>query len=68
VQPVESIETVNISTNSFDAEQGMAGGAAITVATKSGTNEMHGTGFWFHNNQHLNTAPVLPRRQFQAAP
>ena len=26
VQPVESIETVNISTSSFDADQGMAGG------------------------------------------
>jgi outer membrane receptor protein involved in Fe transport len=55
VQPVESIETVNVTTGSFDAEQGMAGGAAITVATKSGTNELHGSGFWFHNNQHLNS-------------
>ena len=31
VQPSESIETVNISTGSFDAEQGMAGGAAVTA-------------------------------------
>ncbi len=53
VQPVESIETVNITTGSFDAEQGMAGGAAITVSTKQGTNAVHGTGFWFHTNQHL---------------
>ncbi len=59
VQPVESIDTVNITTNSFDAEQGMAGGAAITVSTKSGTNDLHGVGFWFHNNQHLNTAPYF---------
>ena len=59
VQPVESIETVNITSNSFDAEQGMAGGAAITVSTKSGTNDLHGVGFWFHNNQHLNTAPYF---------
>jgi hypothetical protein len=56
VQPVESIETVNVTTGSFDAEQGMAGGAAITVATKSGTNEFHGSAFWYHNNQHLNSA------------
>lgn len=53
VPPVESIETVAISTSSFDAEQGMAGGAAITVATKSGTNDLHGVAFWFHDNQHL---------------
>lgn len=31
----------------------MAGGAAITVITKSGTNELHGSTFWFHDNQHL---------------
>src|SRR6266545_6609421 len=56
VQPAESIETVNISTGSFDAEQGMSGGAAITVATKSGTNQLHGVGFWYHNNQHFNSS------------
>jgi len=50
VPPLESIETVNISTNSFDAEQGMAGGAAITVITKSGTNDLHGVAFWYHAN------------------
>jgi hypothetical protein len=50
VAPAESIETVNISTNNFDAEQGLAGGAAITVATKSGTNDFHGSAFVFHEN------------------
>src|SRR6185295_720554 len=56
VQPVESIETVNVTTGSSDADQGMAGGAAITLATKSGTNDLHGTGWWFHTNQHLQSA------------
>lgn len=50
VPPAETIETVNISTNNFDAEQGMAGGAAISVNTKSGTNEFHGSAFAFHDN------------------
>ena len=31
VQPAETIETVNVATNNFDADQGMAGGAAVTV-------------------------------------
>src|SRR6476619_6650733 len=39
VPPVEAVETVNIVTNSFDAEQGMAGGAAVNVSIKSGTNQ-----------------------------
>ncbi|MBI4874357.1 MAG: TonB-dependent receptor [Acidobacteria bacterium] len=68
VQPVESIETVNISTGSFDAEQGMAGGAAITVATKSGTNEIHGVGFWYHNNQHLNSSTAYMRTSAYVKP
>jgi hypothetical protein len=50
VPPVESIQEVNISTNSFDAEQGMTGGAAVTVITKSGTNEFHGVVHNFHQN------------------
>ena len=50
VPPVESIEEVNISTNNFDADQGMTGGAAVTVATKSGTNDFHGSAFFFNAN------------------
>jgi hypothetical protein len=54
IQPVETIETVNIATSNFDADTGMAGGAAQTVVTKSGTNEFHGSGFWFYNGHRLN--------------
>ncbi|MBN9663634.1 MAG: TonB-dependent receptor [Acidobacteria bacterium] len=50
VPPVESIEEVNISTNNFDADQGMTGGAAVTVSTKSGTNSFHGSAFGFNAN------------------
>ncbi len=53
VPPVETIETVNVSTNAFDAEQGMAGGAAITVITKSGTNDLHGSAWEFNDNASL---------------
>ncbi len=65
VQPVETIETVNISTNSFDAEQGMAGGAAITITTKSGTNELHGVAYWFHTNNRLMNAPYFRAATFR---
>jgi Carboxypeptidase regulatory-like domain/TonB dependent receptor-like, beta-barrel len=55
VPPVESIQEVNIATNSFDAEQGMTGGAAVTVITKSGTNTLRGTAFAMHDNKALRT-------------
>ncbi len=57
VSPAETIDTVNVSTSSFDAEQGMAGGAAVTVITKSGTNNFKGTAFEFYNSDKLNAMP-----------
>jgi Carboxypeptidase regulatory-like domain/TonB dependent receptor len=50
VPPQDAIETVNVVTNSFDAEQGMAGGAAMNVTIKSGTNQLHGSLHEFHTN------------------
>ncbi len=54
IQPAETIETVNITTNNFGADVGMAAGAAQMVVTKSGTNEFRGSGFWFYNGEGLN--------------
>ena len=53
VPPVDAVEAVNVVTNSMDAEQGMAGGSAINVSIKSGTNSFHGSTHWFHTNSHL---------------
>ena len=39
---------MNVVTNSMDAEQGLAGGAAVNVQTRSGTNAIHGSGFDYH--------------------
>ena len=54
VAPVETIEVVNVSTNNFDAAQGMTGGAAVTVQTKSGTNMLKGSAFYFRQQDELN--------------
>jgi hypothetical protein len=48
VPPADAIQTVNIATNSFNAEQGVAGGASINVIIKSGTNQFHGS-LWEYN-------------------
>jgi hypothetical protein len=53
VTPEEAIDVVNITTSAADAEQGLAGSSAITVVTKSGTNQIHGSAFEFHDDQHL---------------
>ncbi len=58
VPTLESVQEVNVVTDSFDAEQGMAGGAAINVQTKSGTNLVHGSLFEFNSNNHLRAWPM----------
>jgi hypothetical protein len=57
IPPAETIESVNITTGSMDAEEGMAAGVAITVITKSGTNTFKGSAFEFFNNEKLNANP-----------
>lgn len=53
VPTLEAIDTVNVVTNSFDAEQGLAGGAAINVQIKSGTNDLHGSAFEYYSGNAL---------------
>ena len=55
VPALESIETVNVVTSSFDAEQGLAGGSAINAQIKSGTNNVRGSAFEYHTNENLRT-------------
>lgn len=59
VPALESIETVNVVTNSFDAEQGLAGGAAINVQIKSGTNALHGSAFEYYNGNATKAKPFF---------
>jgi outer membrane receptor protein involved in Fe transport len=54
VVPAEDVDVVNVTTSASDADQGLAGVSAITLVTKSGTNQIHGSAFEFNNNQHLN--------------
>jgi hypothetical protein len=62
IPPVETIETVNVTTSSFDAEQGMSGGGGVTVVTKSGTNDLHGVAFMYFDNQDLRARNFFLRR------
>lgn len=57
VPPTESIESVSIVTNSYDAEQGNSNGAAVNVITKSGTNDFHGSAFEYHTDNALKAFP-----------
>jgi len=56
---LEAVETVSVVTNSFDADQGMAGGAAVNVQVKSGTNTVSGSLFEFLTSSALKNRPYF---------
>lgn len=66
IPPADAIQSVNIVTNSFNAEQGMAGGAAVNVTIKSGQRDLHGSAWEynqiFNTNARGYTAPPPPAR------
>ena len=62
VAPAETIATVNVTTGSFSANQGLAGGAAVTVTTKSGTNQLRGSVFGFYTNDRLRAQTYFAKR------
>lgn len=51
----DSVEEFSVVTNSLAAEYGRTGGGVINVATRSGTNTLHGSGYDFLGNTALNT-------------
>ncbi len=51
---VEAIGEMQIMTNGYNAEYGRAAGGVVNVTIKSGTNELHGTLFQFHQNSAAN--------------
>jgi outer membrane receptor protein involved in Fe transport len=54
--PQESIKEFQVISSGYSAEFGRSTGGVITVVTKSGTNEFHGTGFYLNRNRDLATA------------
>lgn len=50
----EAIQEFKVQTALYDAQSGRSGGANVSVVTKSGTQELHGSAFEFFRNEHLN--------------
>ena len=68
---LDSVDEFKILTGVYQAEYGRAMGAQISVVTKSGTSEYHGSGYWFHRNEGMNAnnwfnnRDGLPRKLFR---
>jgi len=51
---LDAIEEFRIDTAAFKAEDSRVSGGNISITTKSGTNDLHGSLFDFYQSQHLN--------------
>src|SRR6185295_12129121 len=58
--PLEAIQEFVISTQRFSAVNGRSEGAAVNVVTKAGSNDFHGSAFFFLRDKALNAAEVSP--------
>jgi Carboxypeptidase regulatory-like domain len=55
----EVIQEFRVSKNSYSAELGRSGSAVFNVVTKSGTNNWHGTGFYFLRDSEFDAQPAF---------
>lgn len=51
--PRDAIQEVKMTTSEYDAELGQIGGLTVQYVSKSGTNEVHGSLFWFNRNDNF---------------
>ena len=59
---IDSIEEFKVQSNSYSPEMSAAGGAQISLVTKSGTNAFHGSGYFFLRNDALNATNFFLNR------
>jgi len=52
----EVVSEFRVSSNSYGAESGRAGGAVVNVITKSGSNNWHGSAFYYLRNSSIGSA------------
>ncbi|MCC6857368.1 MAG: TonB-dependent receptor [Bryobacterales bacterium] len=58
----DAVEQFRIVTNNLSAEYGRSGGALISVITRAGTNDLHGSAFWFLRNDNLDASNTFEAR------
>jgi len=51
---LDAVQEFKLITNNFSAEFGRNAGSQLQLITKGGTNDYHGTVYWFHQNAALN--------------
>ncbi len=51
----DNIQEFKVTTSNATPEEGRNSGASVSIATRQGSNDLHGTAFWFLRNTALNS-------------
>src|SRR5713101_3601301 len=52
--PIDSIDEFRVSVANPDAEYGRGAGGQVSLISRSGTDQYHGSVYWYHQNDNLN--------------
>lgn len=66
--PSDAVQEFKVQTITFDAQQGYTAGATVNVAVKSGTNDLHGSGWYFNRDRSRTANNFFGNRSNQARP
>lgn len=58
----DATQEMRVQTSAYDAEFGHSGASFVNVSTKSGTNQYHGTAYWYLRNDNLNANSFFNNR------
>ena len=58
----DAVEQVSVETNNYSAELGNVTGAVVNMVIKSGTNQLHGNGFYYWRDNALAATPWATNR------
>ncbi|MBA2306349.1 MAG: TonB-dependent receptor [Acidobacteria bacterium] len=71
---LEAVQEVKILMSNYSAQHGRSSGATVVAATRSGTNALRGSSYWYHRNESLDSRdyfdeekPEFLRNQFGAS-
>ena len=65
---VDAIQEFKVVTSPYAAEYGRSPGAAVSVSTKSGTNDVHGTAYEYFRNDAMDSIDYFSQRAGAAKP
>lgn len=71
---LEAVQEVKILMSNYSAQHGRSAGATVVAVTRSGTNALHGSSYWYHRNESMDARnyfdvekPEFERNQFGAS-